>query len=130
MSVNRWTMVRFLALLAFVAALPAAAAELVMVEQRGCSYCKAWDAEIGVAYDKTAEGAAAPLRRVDLHKAMPEDLHFARRVTFTPTFVLVDAEGQELGRIEGYPGDHFFWPMLGRLLSDAGLNPAAPPATN
>jgi hypothetical protein len=38
-------------------------------------------------------------------------------VLFTPTFVLIN-NGQEQARIEGYPGEDFFWPLLTRLLED------------
>ena len=36
-------------------------------------------------------------------------------VRFTPTFVLVDGN-REIGRIEGYPGEDFFWGRLERLM--------------
>ena len=36
-------------------------------------------------------------------------------VRFTPTFVLVDGD-REIGRIEGYPGEDFFWGRLERLM--------------
>ena len=39
---------------------------------------------------------------------------------FTPTFVLV-REGRELARIEGYPGEDFFWGLLAAMLRDAGV---------
>ena len=65
-------------------------------------------------YHKTAEGKHAPLRRVDL-RAMPEDLHIDRRVNFTPTFLIVE-NGRELTRLEGYPGEDFFWPLLAIML--------------
>ena len=42
------------------------------------------------------------------------------RPVFTPTFVLVE-DGKELGRIEGYAGDEFFWFLLGRLLDEHSL---------
>ena len=90
------------------------AAELVMVEEDGCHWCARWDEEIGVVYAKTEEGRRAPLRRVDI-RALPRDLAFATRPQFTPTFVLFD-EGAEVGRIEGHPGEDFFWPLLARLL--------------
>lgn len=104
-------------LIAIVAALAAGAlqaAELVMVEEAGCPWCARWDEEIGVIYDKTEEGRRAPLRRVDIH-ALPDDLRLASRPQFTPTFVLVE-DGVEIGRIEGHPGEDFFWPLLSRLL--------------
>ncbi|MFP7675348.1 thioredoxin family protein [Marivita sp. S0852] len=90
---------------------------LVMVEQHGCIYCERWDAEIAPAYSKTAEGAFAPLIRANLRDGAPEGITYARKVMFTPTFILVE-NGQELARLEGYPGEDFFWPLLGRLLSD------------
>lgn len=95
-------------------ALPAYAADLVMVEQTGCHWCAKWNKEISHIYPKTDEGLQAPLRRVDLHD-LPDDIAFKSRPVFTPTFVLMQ-DGQELGRIEGYGGDEFFWFLLGKLL--------------
>ena len=102
---------------AMMLAIPAAATELVMVEQTGCEWCARWDAEIAPAYPKTTEGKFAPLRRVDL-RAMPTDLTLSRRVSFTPTFLIVE-NNQEIARLEGYPGEDFFWPLLGNLLKDS-----------
>ena len=92
----------------------ALAAELVMVEQHGCHWCEKWNAEIGHMYANTEESRRAPLRRIDLHD-LPDDIAFASRPVFTPTFVLVQ-DGQELGRMEGYAGDEFFWFLLDQLL--------------
>jgi len=39
-------------------------------------------------------------------------------VVFTPTFVLM-GDGVEVGRMEGYAGEDFFWGLLGRMLSQA-----------
>ena len=104
------------AVTALILTFPAAAAELVMVEQQGCEWCERWNQEIAPAYPKTTEGRFAPLRRVDLF-AMPPDLTIERRVNFTPTFLIVQ-DGQEIARLEGYPGEDFFWPVLDRLLSE------------
>lgn len=94
----------------------AGAAELVMVEEPGCIWCARWDDEIAPGYGRTPEGRFAPLRRVDI-RALPGGLRLDRRVAFTPTFLLVE-DGRELARLEGYPGRHFFWPLLGRMLSE------------
>ncbi|MDN5786778.1 hypothetical protein [Pseudorhodobacter sp.] len=107
------------------ALLPMASAQaegltLFMVEQPGCIYCARWEAEVGDAYDKTAEGQAAPLQRIDLHDPLPDGVRFARKAVYTPTFVLVRA-GQELERIEGYPGEGFFWGLLDVMLKNAGV---------
>ncbi|WP_342664754.1 transcriptional regulator [Stappia stellulata] len=86
-----------------------------MFEQRGCEWCERWNAEIGPIYPKTEEGKLAPLRRVDIHEKMPEDLAWLRREVFTPSFALVH-EGREYGRIRGYPGEDFFWGLLGQMV--------------
>lgn len=109
-------MKRLLFALAFaLAPLSAMSADLVMVEQDGCHWCAKWNAEISHIYPKTDESLRAPLRRVDLHD-LPDDIRFISPPVFTPTFVLVE-DGHELGRIEGYGGDEFFWFMLGKLLA-------------
>ncbi|MBV2360335.1 thioredoxin family protein [Thalassococcus sp. CAU 1522] len=111
--------------------LPATAEpRLVMVDQPGCVYCELWDRQIAPAYSKTAEGQFAPLWRVDIADGAPEGVAYARRVTFTPTFILID-EGRELGRIEGYPGEDFFWPLFAQLLErHTDYQPDLMPATN
>lgn len=104
-----------LALVGGLAAAPALAAELVMVEQAYCEWCERWDAEIGVVYHKTDEGRRAPLRKIDIASPALEEIALTSHPNFTPTFILIEA-GAEVGRIEGYPGEDFFWPMLGLLL--------------
>ncbi|MEM9471260.1 MAG: transcriptional regulator [Pseudomonadota bacterium] len=103
--------------LAGLASLPAGAhaAELIMLEQDGCHWCEVWNEEIGIAYPKTDEGKLAPLRRVDIHAPLPTDLKGLKKANYTPTFV-VWHNGREIDRLRGYPGDHFFWPMLQQML--------------
>ena len=103
----------------------AKATELIMVEQDGCHWCAQWNKEIAPIYPKTAEGKIAPLRRVNI-RDLPRDISFQSAPVFTPTFVLVD-EGQELGRLEGYSGDQFFWFLLSKLLEN---NPDATGVSN
>jgi hypothetical protein len=104
----------------------AGAAELVILEQAGCYWCKVWDDEVGDGYNNSAEGKLAPLRRVDIHEKLPDDLNGLNKGRFTPTFV-VWHEGREVGRIQGYPGGHFFWPMLQDILKqiDPSITDAA-----
>ncbi|ASP20908.1 SoxS [Antarctobacter heliothermus] len=90
---------------------------LIMVEQPGCAYCAAWNDQIAPAYPHTDEGKFAPLERADLHMGPPDGVTYARRVNFTPTFILVK-DGQELARMEGYVGEDFFWPLYARLLDE------------
>lgn len=98
---------------------------LVMVEQPGCIYCQAWNDEISATYPKTDEGRAAPLTRVQLRDPLPDDMTFARPAVFTPTFVLLD-DGAEIGRIEGYPGQDFFWGLLGQMLDARNSGDSVP----
>lgn len=101
--------------------LPAGAAELrlLMFDQPGCIYCARWEAEIGPIYPVTDEAKTAPLTRIDIHDALPDGVALDRPATLTPTFVLLDG-GRESGRIEGYPGEDFFWFLLGELIEGAG----------
>ena len=55
------------------------------------------------------------IARADLRQGPPEGITYERRVTFTPTFILVE-NGQEIARLEGYPGEDFFWGLLGMML--------------
>ncbi len=91
------------------------AAELIMMEQPGCVWCKRWREEIGEAYPKTEEGRRAPIRFVDITEPWPDDLAEINRERLTPTFVLM-SDGVEVARLRGYPGAHFFWPLLGEML--------------
>ncbi len=93
----------------------AQAAELVMFETLGCPWCLAWDKEVGIIDHKTAEGRTAPLRRLDIGAQRPPELAALPGLKYTPTFVLMDG-GREVGRIVGYPGEDFFWGLLGELI--------------
>ncbi|MCC6889191.1 MAG: thioredoxin family protein [Hyphomicrobiales bacterium] len=101
-----------------------------MYRRAGCPWCLAWDREVGPIYGKTDIGRAVPLRMIDLDGERPQVV-LKGPVRYTPTFVLVE-DGRELGRIEGYPGDSFFWGLLERLVRqrDSGPRTSVPtPAT-
>jgi len=106
-----------LPMLAFFWGGAALSEELIMFEEDGCVWCARWNRDIGPIYPKSPEGQAAPLRRLDIHDPIPDDVQLARPAFYTPTFVLL-RDGVELGRIEGYPGEDFFWGLLGRMLED------------
>lgn len=108
--------------LALLPALTQAEMTLLMAEEDGCAWCRRWDAEISEIYPKTPEGKAAPLQRMDIGDALPEGIKVTRPLHFTPTFILLK-DGRELNRIEGYPGEDFFWGLLGMMLREAGALP-------
>ena len=106
----------FAAFVLAVSSAGAIAAELLMFDDKGCPYCRRWDAEIGPGYAKSAEGRRAPLRRVRLASGAPDGIKLSRPVTITPTFVVVEG-GREVGRVVGYPGADFFYEALGEVLA-------------
>ena len=87
-----------------------------MFRRDGCPWCAKWDREIGPIYPKTEFNRRAPLRQVNLDHD-PDPIAHAP-IHYTPTFVLAE-NGKEVGRIEGYPGDEFFWVRLENLLTQA-----------
>lgn len=120
--IGRLPLVRAAALLVvalFVTGAPVRAAELVMFESDTCGWCALWNKQIGVVYAKTSEGRVLPLRRVDVDEDRPADLADVQPVIYTPTFVVING-GREVGRILGYPGEDFFWPMLGEIIGRMG----------
>ncbi len=106
----------FSALCAIVVLIRSAdAAELVMYRRDGCPYCARWDREIGPIYPRTEISRRAPIRMINLDR--DRDLPIKHGpIIFTPTFVLVE-NGHEVGRMEGYTGDEFFWVRLANLLA-------------
>ena len=90
------------------------AAELIMVEQQGCYYCLEWKDQLGHIYPKTPEGKYAPLKTIDITE-VDQLKGLQRDVIFTPTFVLME-DNKELGRLEGYSSEDFFWELLELIL--------------
>ncbi len=52
------------------------AAELIMLEEDGCPWCELWREEVGGIYPVTEEGKRLPLRIIDIHDPLPDDLAF------------------------------------------------------
>ncbi len=101
---------------------------LMMVEELGCPYCDRWKAEIGPIYPKTAEGRIAPLVKVMIRDPLADGITLNSPPIYTPTFILLN-DGQEVGRIEGYQSDEFFWwfveTMIKKLPVEAQTDPGA-----
>lgn len=89
-----------------------------MLERPGCVWCQRWDVEVGSVYARTDEGQAAPLMRHRIQAPLPENVVLQHGTRLTPTFVLL-REGVEVGRIEGYPGEQFFYGFLQNLIERA-----------
>lgn len=91
-------------------------AELLIIESDDCPFCKKFHAEIGPAYPRTDEGKTAPLRSIDLADPLPPQYKNIPPATVTPTFILVH-DNKEVDRLVGYPGDDYFWFLLGKMLA-------------
>lgn len=99
---------------------------LMMVEEEGCSWCIRWNNDVGGEYALTQEGKTAPLWRQDISDPLPDGVTLASQPQFTPTFILL-VDGAEVNRIEGYPGEGFFWGLLEIMLAnlpEAGDSPS------
>ena len=97
---------------------------LVMFRRRGCGWCDAWDREVRLRYLASAAGRRLPLRELDLDRDRDHGIAWVRPVRFTPTFLVVDTEADgdlkgapERLRIEGYPGEDFFWGYIDAFLA-------------
>ncbi len=108
--------VALVALAGLRSALPVEAAQLVMFERKYCPWCVRWKKDIGSFYHKTDEGKIAPLRIVDMDEKRPDDLKNIRGLVWSPTFVLLDDDGREVGRMEGYQNEEAFWIGLDALI--------------
>lgn len=127
---SRLTQIIFTGLLGVFLSIGQVSAEvrLMMVEELGCPWCERWMAEIGPIYPKTAEGRIAPLVKVMIHDPLEDGITLNSPPIYTPTFILLN-DGQEVGRIEGYQSDEFFWwfmeTMIKKLPEDLQKDPGA-----
>ncbi|MCF6315592.1 MAG: hypothetical protein L3J30_04735 [Marinosulfonomonas sp.] len=127
---SRLTQIIFTGLLGVFLSIGSVNAEvrLMMVEEVGCPWCDRWKAEIGPIYPKTAEGRIAPLVKVMIHDPLEDGITLNSPPIYTPTFILLN-DGQEVGRIEGYQSDEFFWwfmeTMIKQLPEDLQKDPGA-----
>ena len=86
----------------------AADSRLIMVTSDHCSYCQAWELDVGAVYDKSPYAPTLPLTRVDIGSKKLEDVTFQKPVVGTPTFLIIH-NGQEIDRQYGYIGAEMFW---------------------
>ena len=106
---------------AVLVSVPATAQEfrLLVIEQVGCYVCEAFNRDIAPAYEASPEGEVAPLIHADLRGPLPEGVTLTTRPFVTPTFILLDPQGVEAGRLIGFPGEDFFWPYINQMFDNA-----------
>lgn len=78
---------------------------LIVVETSSCGWCRRLRKEIGPEYLQSSYHAeVAPLVYADLNGSYLRKLTLDAPVRSTPTLLMVDRDGHELGRLTGYPG--------------------------
>ncbi|MEG9862813.1 MAG: thioredoxin family protein [Parvularculales bacterium] len=90
---------------------------MIMVTSAHCPWCHAFEEEVGQFYDRTPESKVYPILRVDITDQLPAEFADLDPSYYTPTFIFV-RDGEEQGRIEGYPGQELWWWRIGEFLPE------------
>lgn len=77
---------------------------LIVVESRGCGWCKRLRTDLAPEYQQSSDQELAPLVYANINGFTVRGLNLAEPVNVVPTLLLIDPQGKELGRIRGYPG--------------------------
>lgn len=78
---------------------------LIVVESYGCGWCKRLRKDLAPEYlSSTYHTEVAPLVYADINSSAVRKLTLDAPINSTPTLLMVDREGNELGRLTGYPG--------------------------
>ena len=86
-----------------------------------CAYCKAWENEIANIYLKTEFEDQFKLSFIDFSSnADFEKYGISKIVKVTPTFIFLE-DKTEVGRIEGYNGQEFFWWQVDEIIKSGSL---------
>lgn len=103
----------------------ASALQLINIHSDGCHYCRAFQSEVGDSgYGANAISHDVPMVTVDIEKDYPSWYEQARGdgrihdIEYTPTFILVDDDNNEVGRFIGYKNPEWFFGKVNKLVSD------------
>jgi hypothetical protein len=78
---------------------------LLVVMRDGCGWCDKFQEELGPTYRRSDLQSRAPLRYVDAADVMGVKSYKLKSPVYgTPTLVMLDTFGREVGRYPGYPG--------------------------
>lgn len=115
----RRPLIALCALLVMAGGAKAQELRLLMIEQPGCYYCRVFNRDIAPVYETSKEGQLAPLVHAQLRGPLPEGITLVSAPFVTPTFILIGPDGVEIERLTGFPGEDFFWPYIGDMISAA-----------
>ena len=103
----------FLITLFFTAIVHNAAADtsLIMFTSEHCSYCQAWERDVGAVFNKSPYAAKLSLTRVEIGRKMPKNILLRKPIVGTPTFLII-RNGEEIDRQSGYVDEEIFYLWL------------------
>jgi hypothetical protein len=78
---------------------------IVVAEQDGCGACESFRRDAGKAYQSTAQAEKMPLIYVQSEGRAIKAYKLKSPVSATPTLLVIDRFGREIGRSVGDPGD-------------------------
>ena len=79
---------------------------LLVAVSDGCGWCDKFQEELGPQYRNSDFEGRAPLRYIDAGDLMKDpNFRLKHGIRGTPTLILADTYGREVGRYAGYPGD-------------------------
>jgi thioredoxin-related protein len=94
------------------------ALELIYIHSDGCLFCQKFKAEVGeTGYRARLISTAVPMVVFDVEKDYPEG-YVIKPIQYTPTFILVDDGGNEVGRFIGYNNPESFFRRVNTLVTE------------
>lgn len=97
---------------------------LLLVDLQGCPDCIAFKRQARQAYIASDLGDLAPLVQIEIRELAESEYWHVERPKVFPTFVLLDANQEELDRIVGYNGADFFWGYIDSIFRKHRVFPA------
>lgn len=88
--------------------------KLVVFETASSGWCVRFRKDIAPGYRGSKYQKLAPLTYVGLDRPQTHKYQLSGRISVTPTVVLVDADGREINRLQGYPGNDRLYTFLAR----------------
>ena len=82
--------------------------QLLVFDSDYCEWCEMFYEETAAGYRLSEEGRQFPIVAHNIHEPLPPEYQDIVPATLTPTFVWI-RDGQEIGRMAGYPGREIFW---------------------
>ena len=90
--------------------------KLIMITEKSCPFCRAWERDVGKFYPKTKLANQFPLVRIAAGDNESKFFTYLNEVRGTPTFIFLK-DDIEIGRIEGYSDAEMFWWLVDDIVA-------------